>query len=151
MKKLMLMIVLVVVGMLFSSTFVMAKDNHQDAEVAEKFMETMMNKAGYKTYCIMVWEEDTYYDIIMTSGSFKDSSSRDAIDNYIGAAVACAGSVTSQAQWKSKNLIIKVGFGEWYEISTYDCRKVVELFDKHQYQEASDYLFAHLKKIKNKR
>jgi len=121
----------------------------QAVNMDEKRMEDNMNLAGYKTYCNTLINEKGTIDIIMTSGSFDDSVSAKAIDDYIGAAVATVGKFTSGAKWESRKLIIKVGFGKWYEISTSDCRKAVELFNKQLYQEASDYTFTHLREIKN--
>lgn len=115
----------------------------------EQRMENNMNSTGYKTYCHTLLNEEGTIDIVMTSGSFKDSVSREAIDNYIGAAVATVGKFTSNAKWESRKLIIKVAFGKWYEISTSHCRKTVELFNKQLYQKASNYMFAHLKEVKN--
>ena len=110
----------------------------------EQFMQQAMNAAGYKSYCAVMLNEEGTIDIVLTSGSFKDSVSKTVRENYIGAAVAITGVTTSKASWQSRKLTIKVGFGKFYEISTYDCRKCVELFNNHKHQECSNYLFAHL-------
>jgi hypothetical protein len=127
----------------------LSRSEWQIINADEKWMENNMNLSGYKTYCTTLLNEQGTIDIVMTSGSFKDSASREAIDNYIGAAIATVGKFTSNAEWESRKLTIKVAFGEWHEISTSDCRKVVELFNKQLYQKASNYMFAHLKEIKN--
>jgi hypothetical protein len=122
---------------------------HQLA-VISRLMESNMNSSGYKTYCNTILNEWGTIDIIMTSRSFNDSASSEAIDNYVAAAVATVGGVTrvtNQGKWKSRNLVIKVGFGKRYEISTSDCRKAVELFRYGRYQQASDYTFSHLRRI----
>lgn len=117
------------------------------SDVAQKVLENNMNLAGYKTYCNIIKNKYGTYDIVMTSGSYKDNASPKAIDDYIGAAVASVGELTAYTKWKSKKLIIKIGFGKKYEILTSDCRKCVELFNRQQYQEASDYLFSHLRNL----
>lgn len=116
-------------------------------ETDEKKLENNMNQTGYKTYCTIIKNNYGTYDIMMTSGSFKDSMSSEAVDNYIGAAVASTGLLTSKSEWKARMLIIKVGLGKKYEISTLDCRKCVELFNHDLPQKASDYLFSKLKTI----
>ena len=115
----------------------------------QKRMENNMNSAGYKTYCNTALNEEGTIDIIMTSGSFKDSASSEAIDNYIAAAVATVGHFANEARWESRKLIIKAGFGKCYEISTSDCTKAVELFRNGWYQQSSDYTFSHLRETKS--
>lgn len=127
----------------------LSRSEWQIINADEKRMENNMNSSGYKTYCNTLLNEQGTIDIVMTSGSFRNSASSKAIDDYIGAAVATVGKITSNAQWKSRKLIIKVGFGKQYEISTIDCRKTVELFNRQLYQESSDYMFARLKEIRD--
>ena len=127
----------------------LSRSEWQIINADEKRMENGMNLSGYKTYCTTLLNEQGTIDIVMTSGSFKNSASSKAIDDYIGAAVATVGKITSNAKWESRKLIIKVGFGKHYEISTSDCRKCVELFNRQLYREMSDYMFAHLREIRN--
>lgn len=132
-------------------TRTLSQSEYQMIDADEKRMEAIMNRSGYKTYCTAFLNEVGTIDIVMTSGSFKDSVSNKAIDDYIGAAVATVGSITSQATWESRKLIIKVEIGKWHEITTADCRVTVELFNNArgviEYLKVSDYMFNHLRVI----
>lgn len=118
------------------------------SENYEKQMENNMNASGYQTYCNTVLNNDNTINIVMVSAGFKDNVTEDDIDNYIGAAVAAVGRITSKMKQKARKLIIKIGFGRQYEILAVDCRKVVQLFNEKKYQASSDYLFSRLKRIK---
>lgn len=134
------------------------QDEQQAFDTAERLIENRMNLTGYKTYCTIFINKLGDIDIVMTSGSFKDSISDETSDNYIGAAVACVGKATSTYVGKAtpdinlgtKRLIIKIG-GKSYEITITNCRKAVELWNNArgviEYLKVSDYIFNHLREI----
>lgn len=127
-----------------------SQTDRQKTQITEKSMQDSMNSAGFKTYCTIVLNEYGTRDIIFTSGSSKDSISSKAIDDYIGAAVGAVAGLSPNLPWASRNLIIKVGFGRQFVISTSDCRRTAELFRQGGYQQSSDYLFGQLKEVKSK-